>query len=303
MDKALKLKIAIGAIISCLIWGSALAFAKIGFEYMPPIRLSGYRFMIAGLMLLPVLLVQKYNWRELKGKHWFILAFAMVQTFLQYGLFYYGLHLVPAAISAIIIGGGPFFIAIIAHLTLKEDKLTLRKMVSIAFGLSGVIFISLKNGVSLTDYPALNLGIFTLILSNIIGSFSNILVVKYARSISSIALTAFSSFVGGVLLLLLSFIAEPEGSFGLGGYTMGFYGSLLWLAFIPASAFSLWYYLLQQPGVKVSELNIWKFLIPVFGILLSWLILENEVPNLNCIIGVVVISMSIIVLQTGKSKK
>lgn len=300
MDRALRLKIVIGAIVSCLIWGSALAFAKIGFEYMPPIRLSGYRFMIAGLMLLPVLLVQRYDWRELKGKYLFIFSFAMVQTFLQYGLFYYGLNMVPAAISAIIIGGGPFFIAILAHLTLKEDKLSLRKSVSIAFGLSGVVFISLKNGISLTDYPALHLGIGVLILSNIIGSFSNIMVVKFARNMSSIALTACSSFIGGVLLLLLSFIVEPEGVFGLGGYSWAFYGSLLWLAFIPASAFSLWYYLLQQPNVKVSELNIWKFLIPVFGILLSWLILDNEVPNLNCIIGVIVISMSIIVLQTGK---
>lgn len=292
-----KFEISLIAILACLIWGSAFAFAKIGFEYMPPVRLSGFRFMLAGIILLPILFATRYDWSELKGQFKFIFIFATIQTFFQYGLFYYGLNLVPASVSAIIIGAGPLFVTIMAHLALKNDRITPRKTFSILFGLSGVVFISLKNDVILADNPHFYLGVGALVLSNVIGSSSNIIVVRRKKQLSSISLTAISCFIGGIMLYLLSFVLEPEGSWGITGYPLAFYGSLLWLAMIPAVAFSLWYFLLKLPSVKVSEINIWKFLVPVFGVVLSWMLLENESPNVYTITGIIIISMAIIILQ------
>ncbi|MFI3239254.1 MAG: EamA family transporter [Bacteroidales bacterium] len=53
------------AIFATTLWGSAFAGAKIGFEYMPPMMLSGFRFMLAGLLLLPMIFIFKgtsNNW-------------------------------------------------------------------------------------------------------------------------------------------------------------------------------------------------------------------------------------------------
>ncbi len=292
-----KMKIAILAIICCFVWGSAFAFAKLGFETMPPMRLSGYRFMLAGLMLVPILIARRYDWRSLKGDMGFILLFAFVQTVCQYGLFYVGLDMAPAAVSAIIIGGAPFFIAILAHFSLSNDKLSLRKIISIIFGVAGVVFISLKNSVSFDEYPNFYIGILLLLVSNIIGSYANIMVVKRKRKVDNIALIALSCFFGGVVLYLLSLIFEPDGAKGILGYSLKFYLSILWLSMIPAIGFSVWYYLLQLPTVKVSELNVWKFLVPVFGVILSWCFLSNESPDIYSIIGIAIISVSIITLQ------
>lgn len=298
-----KAEIAILAIVACFVWGSAFAFAKIGFEYMPPVRLSGFRFMLAGLILLPFLLVRRYDWSELRGKFLFIVKFAIVQTFFQYGLFYFGLNLVPAAVSAIIIGAGPFFVALLAHFLLKDDKITMRKSLSIICGLSGVIFISLKSGTDVSQHPDFYLGVAALVLSNIIGSASNIIVVRRKKQVSSVALTSLSCFIGGVFLYLLSIFVEPSDNYGITGYPLAFYGSLLWLAMIPALAFSIWYFLLKLPGVKVSEINIWKFLTPVFGVLLSWVMLSDEYPNVYTISGIIIISLSIIILQKRQPDK
>jgi len=60
---------------------------------------------------------------------------------------------------------------------------------------------------------------------------------------------------------------------------------------------------LKRPGVKVSELNIWKFLIPVFGALLSWFILPDEKAELLAVIGMVFIGLSLIVLNSNHSRK
>lgn len=288
------------AIIACLLWGSAFAGAKIGFQYVDPIYLSGMRFTLAGLLLLPVLLIKKV---DILGslKYWkFMLLFAFMQTFLQYGLFFMGLDKVPAATSAIIIGAGPLFVAIMAHMTLADDKMTLRKIAAIILGLSGVVFISLaKSGLTSSD-PAFYTGIVLLLLSNIIGSYTNIMVVKKKEyNISPMALTAFANFTGGIMLLITAFIVEKP---KIQIYPAEFYLALLWLALIPATAFSLWYGLLQRPGVKVSELNMWKFLVPVSGCVLSWLLLPDEKPDIVSVTGIIIISAALQMLQLPESR-
>lgn len=283
------------AIIACLLWGSAFAGAKIGFQYADPIYLSGMRFTLAGLMLLPVLWVKKVDLKA-SLKHWrFMLLFAFTQTFMQYGLFFMGLDKVPAATAAIIIGGGPLFVAIMAHLALANDKMTIRKIVAIILGLSGVVFISLAKGQFTSHDSSFYPGVGLLLLSNIIGGYTNIMVVKKKSSnISPIALTSFANFTGGLMLLVVAFVVEKP---VLQIYPAEFYVALLWLAFIPAAAFSLWYSLLQRPDVKVSELNIWKFIIPVSGCILSWILLPDEKPDLPSILGIVIITLALQILQ------
>lgn len=285
----------IRAVLACLLWGSAFAGAKIGFEYAEPILLSGMRFTLAGLLLVPVMIAGKV---DLRGalRHWkFMLLFAFVQTFLQYGLFFMGLDKVPAATSAIIIGAGPLFVAIMAHLTLADDRMTPRKIIAIVLGLSGVVFISLAKGAMISDDPRFWGGVGLLVLSNIIGSYTNIMVVrKKDYNISPVALTAFANFTGGLMLLITSFIVERP---VIQIYPPEFYAALLWLAIIPAGAFSLWYGLLQKPGVKVSELNVWKFLVPVTGCVLAWMILPDESPDWTSVTGIVIITIALQMLQ------
>lgn len=291
----MNFSVKIRAVLACLLWGSAFAGAKIGFEYADPILLSGIRFTLAGLLLVPVMIAGKV---DLRGAlhHWkFMLLFAFVQTFLQYGLFFMGLAEVPAATSAVIIGAGPLFVAVMAHLTLADDRLTPRKIVAITLGLSGVVFISLAKGEMTSADPHFWSGVGLLVLSNIIGSYTNIMVVKKKEyDISPVVLTSFANFTGGLMLLLASLVVEKP---VIGAYPFKFYAAVLWLAFIPAAAFSLWYGLLQKPGVKVSELNVWKFLVPVTGCILAWIILPGESPDRASITGIVIITVALQMLQ------
>lgn len=279
------------AILCCILWGSAFAGAKIGFQYADPIYLSGMRFTLAGLLLVPVMIAKKVDFRGAL-KHWpFMLLFAFMQTFLQYGLFFMGLDKVPAAISSIIIGGGPLFVAIMAHLTLPDDKLSWRKTAAIFLGLAGIVFISLAQGSVSANNSSFYAGVGLLVLSNIIGSYTNIMVVKKKEyNISPYFLTSFANFTGGLMLLATAFIVEkPE----IKIYPAEFYAALLWLAFIPAAAFSIWYGLLQRPGVKVSELNMWKFVVPVSGCILSWLIVPGEKPTAVSVAGIIIITLAL----------
>ncbi len=284
------------AIIACVLWGSAFAGAKIGLQYAEPIFLSGIRFTLAGLLLVPLMMFRNVDFISEIKKHWrFMLIFAFVQTFMQYGLFFLGIDKVPGATSSIIVGAGPLFVAILAHLSFKNDKLSLRKTFAILLGLSGIVFISLAKGNISTDNPDFYLGVGLLLLSVIVGAYTNIMVAKKkSENISPYALTSFANFTGGILLLLTSFAVEKPSSFH---FPIEFYGALLWLAFISAAGFSLWYGLLNRPDVKVSELNIWKFLIPVTGSILSWIFVKGESPDVPTIVGMLIISAALLLVQ------
>lgn len=288
-----------GAIFACFLWGSAFAGAKIGFQYAEPIFLSGMRFTLAALLLVPVMILKRVDFKRAL-KYWkFMLLFAFIQTFLQYGLFFVGLNKIPGATSSVIIGAGPLFVAIMAHVMLKNDRMTLRKTIAIALGMSGIVFISLSKGNLSGNDPSFYLGVAILVLSNIIGSFTNIMVVKKKDyDISPYVLTSFANFTGGIMLLITSFIIEkPE----IKVFPVEFYGALLWLSFISAASFSIWYGLLQRPEVKVSELNMWKFLVPVTGSMLSWLLVQGEEPDMVTITGIIIITAALLLQQTPQS--
>ncbi len=288
-------------LIACFLWGSAFAGAKIGFEYTTPIHLSGLRFTLAGVLLIPLLIYQKVDWRA-NLKEWkYMLKFGFIQTFLQYGLFFVGLNMVPASLSAIIIGGGPLFIAIMAHFTLPDDKLNKRKITAILLGITGILFVSLNKDSNVASYNSVfYLGIIILIASNLVGSSTNIIVAKNRSRVNPIFLTSFANFTGGIGLYILSIFTED---WYIKEYTPEFYIALIWLAIIPAGAFSIWYTLLKKPEIKVSELNIWKFLTPVSGVILSWILLPNEHPTWTSCIGIIVISTALITLQWPPKKK
>lgn len=284
------------AILACLLWGSAFAGAKIGFTYTTPIHLSGMRFMLAGILLIPLLIYQKVDWKKTIKEWRYMLLFGLLQTFLQYGLFFMGLNKLPASVAAIIIGAGPLFVAIMAHLSISTDKLTPRKMLAIALGLTGVVFISVSKGsFAGGDNMQFYLGVFLLIISNIIGGATNIIVAKSKKDISPVALTAVANFSGGLLLYVVSFFTED---YTIKPYTGEFYLALLWLAFIPAAGFSIWFTLLKRPGVKVSDLNMWKFIVPVTGVVLSWILLDNEHPDSYSVIGIIIITTALLILQS-----
>lgn len=78
---------------------------------------------------------------------------------------------------------------------------------------------------------------------------------------------------------------------------------MAWLVLIATIGFSLWFIVLTMPGVKVSEITVWKFIIPVVGAILSWLILPDEKPEWVVVAGIILVGMSLVVMYYRPSKK
>jgi drug/metabolite transporter (DMT)-like permease len=280
------------AIIACLLWSTAYAGIKLGLKYDTPFHFAGVRFIISGLMILPFT-IRPARFIKMVLDHWKLVAWVtFLQILVNYSLFYQGLTLVPGALGAVIVGSQPLVTAVVAAMMYKEDNLTRKKVLIIIFGISGVILISAGRQAFRFGTAIELLGVFMILVGNIATSTSNVLISLRGRGINPFVLSSSSLFLGGVILYLISLPVEGIHS---GPLPTEYWAILLWLSFMAASAFSLWFMLLQRPGVKVSELNLWKFIIPVVGAILSWLLIPGEKPEWLTITGMIIITFSLIV--------
>ena len=286
------------AIVACLLWSTAAAGIKLGLRYDTPFHFAGVRFIISGVMILPFT-VKPAAYIKIIIENWKIVVWVIFFSILiNYIFFYQGINLIPGALAAVIVGSQPLVAAVVAAIMVKNDKLTRGKIITIIFGIAGVIFISAGRQ-AFKFGPAIELlGVFLILLGSISSAISNVIVSLRTKGINPLVLSSSSLLVGGLLIYLLSIPLEgPSDPFPLEYWLI-----LLWLSFMSAFAFSLWFKLLQRPGVKVSELNLWKFIIPVAGAILSWLLVPGENPEWLTVSGMVIITASLIMLYMSSKK-
>lgn len=282
------------AIIACLLWSSAFVGVKIGLKYHTPLQFAGIRFVISGLLILPVIHNFKRFRKEVKGNFAYVCLIAFLQVILQYSLFYWGVSLVPASISAMIVGSSPLFITLVAHFFVSDDRMDWFKTASIFLGIIGVAVITIGRKSLPSGAEIALAGVVLLLLNNLVSGITNVVIARKRQSISPMVLTSASLFIGGAFMFAISVPIEgiPQNIF-----PQEYFIALAWLSFLSAAAISIWNTLLRRPTVKVSELNIWKFLIPVSGAILSYLILPEESPDAVSVSGMVLIGLSLVILS------
>jgi len=287
------------AIVACLLWSTAYAGIKIGLQYDTPLHFAGIRFIISGLMIFPFT-VRPAIFIKMVREHWkVVFLVTLLQTLINYILFYLGMDLVPGALGAVIVGSQPLVTAVVAAVMHEDDKLTKPKIVTIVFGIAGVILISAGRQAFKLGSAAELLGVFMILGANIATATSNVVVSLKSRGINPFVLSSTSLFIGGIIIYILSFLFESRPEVPKPAQ---YWMTLIWLSFMSAFAFSLWFKLLQRPHVKVSELNLWKFIIPVVGAILSWLLVPGENPELLTIAGMIIITASLILFYKNGRK-
>jgi len=266
-------------LIPVFLWSTAFVGVKIGLEYATPMAFAGVRFMLSGILLALVI-------RDIPGlirhtvKHWkLVLKTSILQTSLFYGLYYYGINQIPASIAAIIVGSIPLFSAVTAHLFMHNDQLNPRKIISLAAAVGGIILILQV------------LGIILMLTAAVSESFLQVVLKKNVQPYDPMKLNAAQIFIGGTILFLISIPAEGLLTFR---QPPVFYLSLLWLSFVSAAAFSIWYSLIQRPETRISELSMMNFLTPPLGATLSWIIMAGDSPDPYSVSGMIIISLAVL---------
>ncbi len=310
MDKKTKLFqntffVAIGALLCCALWGSATPFIKTGYRLIlltekpdvpSTLLFAGCRFALAGFLTILIYSIARRKVLIPKKENLGRMAVMSVfQTILQYTFFYIGLANTSGVKGTVLSASNAFFCLLIASLIFRQEKLTLKKIFACILGFSGIILVNL-NGL---DFNMNFLGDGFVIFSAISAAMASVLIKKYGQYEDSVVLSGYQFLIGGLVLMLVGLLAG--GTMTLNSLTA--VGVLVYLALLSAIAFALWGVLLTHN--PVSKVTIYHFMVPVFGVILSKLMLteQSQVSTLNLLLTLLLVCAGIILLNVKKEEK
>lgn len=265
----------LGAMLCCLLWGSAFPCIKIGYglwdigsaDTASQILFAGLRFVLAGILavIFGSLLEGKFIKPE-KGCAGKIAWLAMLQTVIQYLFFYIGLAHTSGVKASIIEAVNVFVAIIVSGFIFHQEKVTAKKMVGCLVGFAGVVLINM-NGM---NFQMSLSGEGAIFLSTVAYAFSSVFLKRYSAKHNPVMLSGYQFIVGGIILTAAGFVMGGRlNTVSAEGVTM-----LIYLAFVSAVAYSLWGMLLKYN--PISRVAVFGFMNPVFGVILSaWLLREG----------------------------
>lgn len=266
------------ATLCCLLWGSAYPAVKGGYallEIAPSdvaaqMLFAGWRFLVAGAILLGFTALLKKPVLRLSGRQWRQVGLlGLVQTTIQYVFFYVGVAHATGAKSAILNATGVFFSVALAHFIYADDRLTGRRILGCLIGFAGVMAVNLGGGGLGFDFTLPGEG-FVIIAAFLLAAAA-IYGKRLSRTIDPMVMTGWQLSVGGAVLVL----AGLAGGGRLAAFGWEASLLLLYMALLSSVAFAVWSLLLKHNPVGL--IAAFNFLIPVFGVALSALFLGESV--------------------------
>lgn len=290
------------ALITCALWGSAFPGIKIGYEMFcidtagSRILFAGYRFTAAGIITLIIVSVIDRRFVTIKKSSVpYVFAQGLLQTTVQYVCFYIGLANTTGVKGSVINGSNGFFAIIAAHFIMKDEKMSVRKIVGCIIGFAGIVAVNFEAG-GLGGGFALNGEFLVLLCSMAYGIASVTQKLLTARETPN-AITAYQLIFGGMVLMIIGF--------ALGGHMEGFHlrsAALFgYLVLLSTVSFTLWANLLKHN--PVGKVVIFGFTIPVFGAVFSAMFLKEPFFTPNNILALVLVSIGIVIVNYRNDKE
>lgn len=298
-----KYIVAVLAIFCALLWGSAYPTVKLGYGFFgmnesssyDKMLFAGIRFLLAGMAI--IIVMSLINKRLLYPKKVSsipkILLLGLTYTGIQYLFFYIGLSNTAGSKSAILQGTATFFTVILSAVFYKNDKLTIRKIVGCILGLAGVIIINLR--VEFGGFDMSLQGEGFVVLASLFFGVGSVISKWILNEEDSSTIAGYQLFFGGLFLI----IAGRLGGGHIPVVTVEGILMMAYLVFLSSTVYSVWTMLLSYN--RVSSVSIYYSFVPIFGVLLSGLLLSEKVLNWRSLVALLLVCSAIYIVNSAKN--
>lgn len=287
------------SLIVMLLWGLLFPTVKLGYrvfgisEVPDILAFAGFRFIVCGVIIVIYAAIKNPKSFQPVKKHlgWVLLS-GLFAIILHYAFTYIGLQLTDGSKTAIIKQLGAIFYICFAGLFFKEDKMTKNKFFGLLLSVAGILVINLSaTGI------AFHLGDILILGASFCTVFSNVVSKKVFEHVEPIVSTGVSQLFGGLVLLLA------------GGVTGANIGAVMprnvsqfgvFAVIIVASVISYVMWFVTVKKENLSKLFMIKFSEPLFAAVFSWILLGEDILNINYLLAFIFISAGIVVANMNK---
>ena len=254
-------------------WGSSYLFIKIGVDAgLQPFTLVMLRLLIGSALLVTVVLVARERLPRERGFYGHISVVGFFGIALPFVLITIAEASVDSALAAVLTAPVPLFVIPFAALLLRDERLSLNKVLGVVVGLIGVAVLVGFDSAQLGsgDFFAEILLVLAAISYAIGGVYARRFVTGYRPMIPAL----FEVFTALVMVSVLAFIFERPLQANMTGDA---WFAVIWLGLIGSGlAFLAFFRLLGRWGAARTSMV--AYLLPVWGIILGALVLHEQIP-------------------------
>ncbi len=290
-------------LVAVAMWGSTFPAIKIALHDISPITLGLFRAIFGAIPIAIftfLILGQKETLRPLKSDLLPMIGIALTQYYLPLVAQNVGMTMMDqesaASMSSLLQATAPIFTIFLSALFLGE-YIGKKKALGTAVALSGTLLLVTRGGVILSGTTLI--GNLMLLSSAVFYSFSGILVKKALDDYNPLSIITGSLSFAVLLFIPTAFLLEDPShivSIPISSWILAVYLGL----FANGIVLILWYFVLSSK--ELSKQILFVYLIPFFGIIFSYLFVD-EVLTLRTFVFGAVILIGITIAQYEKKKK
>lgn len=252
-----------------IIWSSSFMWIKIAVQEVGPVTLVAYRAFFGLLFGMAVIFIQRVRWPR-DGKTWLhLLVLGITNIAAPFFLISWGEQTIDSGVASILDATVPLFTIVIAHLALRDDKITLPKVLGLLIGFAGVIVLMSKNIGSGANSM---LGELAVIVASVFYAFSAVYARRFTEDTPGIVRSAAPLLSATAIMWLATLAVESPVQIPQLPLT---WTALIWLGVLGSGlAFVLLYYLIHQIGPTRASMV--TYLFPLGGVLLGVVFLDEQ---------------------------
>ena len=281
-------------VLLALIWASAFFNIKVATYSYGPFTIAFLRVFLGAIPVILLCYVKKIK-IEAFSKDWYWFAsIGTINLAIPFFLIAYGVKNVQSNLAAILMASTPLSATVLAHFFTKNEKINLVKFIGVLIGFSGIVFLFSEN-------ILINKNNFISAILILCGStfyvIGGLLTLKISYKKNE-NVTASILIWGTIVLLPVSLIIEQPWQLSP---SLNSTLSLLYLGiFATGTAWLLRFYILKNNGL-VFQSQV-AYLIPIFGVILGFLIL-GEVITSKIVISLLAVIAGIYIVKKGSKIK
>ena len=277
------------------IWSSSFMWIKIAVQEIGPITLVAFRVLLGLLFGVVVIYLQRIPWPRAPKEWTPLLALGVVNIAVPFFLISWGEQSIDSAVASILNATTPLFTILVAHYLLRDDKMTVLKVLGLLIGFAGVVILMSKDiGASLGSV----LGQLAVVLASAFYAGGAVYARKTTQEMPGILRSAGPLLPATIVMWLAAFLIESPVKLPQLGMT---WIALLFLGILGSGfAFVLSYYLIHEIGPTRTSMV--TYLFPLGGVILGVLFL-NEQLSWQLLAGAVLIVLSLVVANMQPKKR
>ena len=195
-----------------LVWGTGWLAIKLTLVSFTPLFLAGSRYVGAALLLWMLARIAKAPMPDGRREWITLLGSGVLMTGICPGLVFWAQARIPSGFASLLFAAMPLFTALIAHRSLKEERLSWMRMTGIVVGLVGVAVVCLSGlgGIDLGDPTSIAWGSAAVLGGALTFSLGLVWLKLSGAKFHPLVAVAIQSVAGAAVLLPVAAVLEPN---------------------------------------------------------------------------------------------